>query len=924
MIYFGYNISVIKCEIIEKYSKISYNYKEYFRGNMSDFNKLYQNIDYLNNILFKIIKNKFGEKYINLIKSLYHLSIDYQKNNNLYPKIENFISELTESELEIIIKIFTIQFELLNVSENTHRIRRKIYYENLDTEKIQKNSFGDIFTKLYDKNNKDKLKNLIKNINIDLVMTAHPTEPKRKVIMKKLIFLSKLLIQRERYSLLKREREEVEKNIYATVELIFETEFIRTFKLTPKDELKSLLLFFEEVFIDLIPELYQDIKSNYRKVTNETLEIKENIVNFASWVGGDMDGNPFVDDKTIIDSARTYKITILNVYAKIFSDLQDKLSWRITIDELPDNLKKELKKLEILYPKTYESRKSHRPNEAIRLFMAMLERRVIHNIESLENNFEINNYELLNSKDYLLTLLRELKDFLHDKYASFYIENFIDIVKTFGVHLVNLDIREDSLAVSNIVSGLVKTYLNINDYIDLPESKKEEILTKLIHNYEKIPKNTIGENEKIIKTLKAVSEVKKYISTEMIGNFILSMSSEPSNILELLLLFKIYNLGNAKIMIVPLFETITDLKNASSVMDKLLNTNIYKEYLNSINKPQMIMLGYSDSSKDGSVFTSRIELYKSQQELINTFKKHNTPFIFFHGRGGSIGRGGGPTFNAITSQVASSFKNGIRITQQGEVIFHNYHDIYIAKRNIEQIASAMLFQLDKNNEISNEDLKIMENISLISENKYRELIYGHKDFYDYMNSVTPISYISKLNIGSRPVARRSMSGLKDIRAIPWFFSWVQNRGLLVTWYGTGTALSSAIDLYGIEKIKNLYNENIVFKSILDNFEITIAKVKPDIFKKYLNLSKDKEKYKLIIDEFEITQKTILEITKQNYPLEINNPVLKKSIDLRNPFVDILSFIQIELLKRDKNNKLNNKSLITATILGIAHAMRNTG
>lgn len=891
---------------------------------MSNFNKLYENIDYLNGILFEIIKKKFGDKYINIIKNLYNLSSKYQINNKIDTEIEDFISKLTENHLEIIIKIFTIQFELLNVAENTHRIRRKIHYENLDTEKIQSNSFRDIFTKLYNENDKKKLENLIKNINIDLVMTAHPTEPKRKVIMKKLIFLSKLLIQKERSSLLKREREEIERDIKATVELIFETEFIRTFKLTPKDELKSLLLFFEEIFIELIPELYQDIKSNYKKVSNTSLDIKEKLISFGSWVGGDMDGNPFIDNKTIIDSAKTYKITILKLYSNILSKLQDKLSWKITIDELPNNLKQELKNLEILYPKTYETRKSHRPNEAIRLFMAMLERRIIHNIDSLENNFEINNYELLNSKDYLLNLLRELKDFLKDKIASFYLENFIDIVKTFGVHLVNLDIREDSLAISNIISKLIKTHLNIDDYMMLTESKKEDLLIDLIHNYEKIPKHTIGENEKIIKTLNAVLEVKKYISTEMIQNFILSMSSEASNILELLLLFKIYGLNDAKIMIVPLFETITDLKNASSIMDKLLKIEVYKKYLLSCNKPQMLMLGYSDSSKDGSVFTSRIELYKSQQKLINTFEKHSTPFIFFHGRGGSIGRGGGPTFNAITSQVASSFKNGIRITQQGEVIFHNYHDIYIAKRNIEQIASAMLFQLEKNNEISKDDLKILENISTISEKKYRKLIYAYSDFYDYMNNVTPISYISKLNIGSRPVARRSMSGLKDIRAIPWFFSWVQNRGLLVTWYGVGTALENAINLYGIERIKRLYKENIVFKSILDNFEITIAKVKLDIFKKYLNLSNDKEKYKLIIDEFNITKKNILEITEQISPLEINNSVLKKSIDLRNPFVDILSFIQIDLLKRDKNGKLTNKSLITATILGIAHAMRNTG
>jgi len=891
---------------------------------MSDFNKLYENINYLNKNLEEIIEKNFGVKYINIIHELSNLSLNYQNNNNLNIEIEKFISNLTESELEKIIKIFTIQFELLNVAENTHRIRRKIYYENLNTEKIQRNSFRYTFEQLYNKNNKEKLKSMLKNLNIDLVMTAHPTEPKRKVIMKKLTYLSKLLIQKERSSLVQREREKIEKNIKATIELIFETEFIRTFKLTPKDEIKSLLLFFEEVFINFIPELYQDIKSSYKKVTGENIELKGKLINFGSWVGGDMDGNPFVDEKTIIDSAKTYKITILKIYADIISELQDKLSWKITINELPQNLKEELYKLEVLYPQTYEERKSHRPNEVIRLFMAMLERRIIHNIESLENNFELNKYEAFTSKDYLLNLLRELKNFLKDKNASFYLEDFIDIVKTFGVNLVNLDIREDSLSITKIIDKLVSSHLKINNYSEFNEVKKEELLLNLINDYEKINKDIIGDNEKIIKTIKAISTVKKYISTEMIENFILSMSSEPANILELLLLFKIYNLDNAKIMIVPLFETISDLKNATSVMKRLLEIDVYKKYLASTNKPQMIMLGYSDSSKDGSVFTSRIELYKSQKELTNMFENKNIPFVFFHGRGGSIGRGGGPTFNAIASQVASSFKNGIRITQQGEVIFHNYHDIYIAKRNVEQIASAVLLQLDKNKKITNEEFKILEYISLISEKKYRELIYGHNDFYDYMNEVTPIAYISKLNIGSRPVARRSMSGLKDIRAIPWFFSWVQNRGLLVTWYGVGTALKKTIELYGLERIKKLYEENIVFKSILDNFEITIAKVRIDIFMKYLKLSDDDKKYNLIIDEFNITQKIILEITKQNYPLENNNPVLKKSIDLRNPFVDILSFIQIDLMKRDKNGKLTNKSLITATILGIAHAMRNTG
>ena len=892
---------------------------------MSDFSKLYENIDYLTRLLGEIIEKRFGIKYVNIIKELYDLSLKYQKNDKLDNEIESTIAKFSELELEKIIKIFTIQFELLNVAENTHRIRRKIYYDNFETNKIQAKSFKDIFLKLYDENNSSVLENFTKNLKIDLVMTAHPTEPKRKVIMKKLIFLSKLLIEKERGSLLQRDREIVEKNIKATIELIFETDFIRSFKLTPKDEIKSLLLFFEDVFIDFIPDLYQDIKSSYKSVTGSEIKLKKKLINFGSWVGGDMDGNPYVDDKSIIDAAKTYKITILKAYKNIVAELQDKLSWKITIDELTENLKIKLNDLAVLYPQTYEERKKHRPNEVIRLFMAMLERRISHNIDALENNFELNKYEAFTSSNYLLSLLRDLKEFLKNKTASFYLEDFIDIVKTFGVNLVNLDIREDSLAITNIISKLALSLLDVENYKDLQESDKEKLLVKLFETFNtQVIKSHIGDNEKIVKTILAISYVRNYISTEMIENFILSMSSEPANMLELLLLFKVYGLDDAKIMIVPLFETITDLKNSAKVMDRLLNIAMYKDYLNKINRPQMVMLGYSDSSKDGSVFTSRIELYKAQKELTLTFEKNNTPFIFFHGRGGSIGRGGGPTFNAIASQVASSFKDGIRITQQGEVIYHNFHDKHIAKRNIEQIASAMLLQLSSKDKISEDEFKILENISKISEKKYRELIYGFSDFYDYMSDVTPILYISKLNIGSRPVARRSMSGLKDIRAIPWFFSWVQNRGFLVTWYGVGTALNEIIKSQGLERIKKLYKKNIVFKSILDNFEITIAKVKIDIFIKYLNLSDDNEKYNLIIDEFKMTQKIILEITEQRFSLETNNPVLKKSIDLRNPFVDILSFIQIELIKRDKNGVLSNKSLITATILGIAHAMRNTG
>ncbi len=890
---------------------------------MSNYKKLNENIEYLSKLLQDNIERIFGEYYKNITQKLYELSLDYQNNVEVSKEIEDIIAKSSENDLKKIIRIFTVYFELLNVAENTHRIRRKIHYDNLETEKLQNHSFKRSFQDIYEKRGEYALKHLIKKLQIDLVLTAHPTEPKRRVLMNKLMELSDLLLRRERSSILKLERVEVEKQIEAVVELIFETEFIRSFKLTPKDEVNSGILFFEKVFTKFIPDFYQEIKHNYEMITGDKIDLKEEFVKFGSWIGGDMDGNPFIDEKTVLFTAKLQKMTILKIYRELFKDLQDRLSWSISIEELPDSLQEKVKEFEILYPESYSNRKEHRPNEAVRLLMAMIERKIEHNILSLEKGFELNRYELLLSKKSLLETLRELKEFLKDKKASFYIEELIDIVKTFGFHLANLDIREDSIVISGIVSKIAKSQFKESNYLELSDEKKDKLLVTMLENYKNIDKSIFG-NDKIIKTLKAINHINRYISTEMIENFVLSMTSSSANILELLLLFKIFEIDNNKIMIVPLFETIGDLHASKDIMNRLLSKPIYKNYLKNLRRDQMIMLGYSDSSKDGSVFTSRVELYKAQERLTELFKSKNLSFILFHGRGGSIGRGGGPTFNAIKSQPPESFTGKIRITQQGEVIFHNYHDTIIAKRNIEQIFSSIISQLDAPYKLSKEESEIIQTLSDFSNKKYRDLVYNSGYFYEFMKEVTPITYISKLNIGSRPVARRNMKGLEDIRAIPWFFSWVQNRGFVATWYGLGTALDEGIKLFGEEKLQNLYNNSPLFKSIMDNFEITIAKIKIDIFKKYLKFSKNNEAVQLVLDEYKKTNEMILKITQQISPLAKNNPVLKYSIETRNPYVDILSFIQLELLKRDQEGKLKNSSLITATILGIAHAMRNTG
>ena len=880
---------------------------------------LRENVRYLGNILGRVIKIQEGQKFFELVEKVRKLSKANQNNKSNYHtnrKVIKIIKSLNSKNTFKLTRAFTHFMNLFNLAELIDASRSLDDYEN-NKKKITNNNLfiEEIFEDLFD--NKDisenKIYNTAKNLDIGIVLTAHPTEVKRRTLIQKYHRIIEILEQRDLLENFPSKLRILDKKLFDELTIIWNTDDLKRSKPSPFDEARWGLAIIEDSLWDTIPKVYRRLNSIFLKNMNKGLPKNFNPIEFGSWMGGDRDGNPNVTAEV------TRKVILLSRWeaAKLYEKALTKIIRSYS-------MKKCSKKI------LYKVGNSYEP---YRVFLRPLRNkmRTTHRLieQHLVNGKSLNHNELLNTKEEILKPLRVVRESLeqnqNENLASGELLDLMRRAKCFGINLAKLDIRQESFRHSKLISEFIKRKYRKN-YLRMNEDEKIKFLkSKLLSKKNYINKFQFKdkENKEVWSTFKILANE----PSECLGAYVISMTNSASDILTVSFLQKEANIKN-KLRVVPLFETLDDLINAKEIMKSLFSQGWYRKL---IKNKQEVMIGYSDSSKDAGKICASWHQYKAQEEIIKLGKKFKINISFFHGRGGSPGRGGGPIQSTLRSQPPNSVNGKIRITDQGEVIQQKYGYEPLAKYNLcSYIGAVTEASLNPPPKPKPDWRSLIEKMSEISKSSYRKNITQNSDFIRYFKTVTPHRALGKLSIGSRPSKRKNVDNIKSLRAIPWVFAWTQIRLMLPAWLGSAEALRYSYIKEFRQTLYNMERNWPFFNSMLDMLDMVISKADPEISKIYEEYLAD-ESLKRVGKKLRFQFSIIKDLNKKITPKEILNSrkQFRTSLVVRNIYTEVLNIIQpivIKKLKYDKkiqNKKFLEDALLTS-IAGISAAMKNTG
>ena len=881
---------------------------------------LREDVKYLGNILGKVIKIQEGKKFFDLVEKVRKLSKTNKKNPNqkkLNSKLLSAIKNLNPKNTYKLARAFSHFMNFMNLAELVDASRSLNEHENSQKKlKDNKNLFiEEIFEELFRKKNisNNRIYDLAKNLNIGIVLTAHPTEVKRRTLIQKYHKIIEILEQRELLKDYPSKLKILENQLFDELTIIWNTDDLKRTKPSPFDEARWGLAIIEDSLWDTIPKVYRKLNSIFVRNMNKNLPKNFNPIVFGSWMGGDRDGNPNVTAEV------TRKVILLSRWeaAKLYEKALTKIIGSYSMEKCS---KKILKKVGNSF-------------EPYRIFLRPLrdKMRITHRLieQHLVQKKPLDQKKLLSSREEILRPLRVVRESLeenqNENIASGDLLDLMRRAKCFGINLARLDIRQESSRHKQLISELIKAKYNKN-YSNFSEKEKLNFLRLSINSKSKKIGNfqfRNKENKEVWSTFKTLSKE----PPECLGAYIISMTTSASDILSVSFLQKEAEIKD-KLRVVPLFETLNDLINAKSIMENLFSQNWYRKL---INYNQEVMIGYSDSSKDAGKICASWHQYKAQEEIIKLGKKFKIKITFFHGRGGSPGRGGGPIQATLRSQPPNSVNGNIRITDQGEVIQQKYGYEPLANYNLCSYIGAVTEATLNPPPIPKKEWRnLIEKMSDISKNSYRKNINQSSDFIEYFKTVTPHKALGKLSIGSRPSKRKNVDNIQSLRAIPWVFAWTQIRLMLPAWLGSAEALRYS---YIKEFRKILYDMEKnwpFFNSMLDMLDMVISKADPEISKIYEEFLGDK-KLKRVGKKLRFQFDTIKRLNKMIAPKEILKirKQFRSAAIVRNIYSEVLNIIQpivISKLKKNKNKK-NKKDLedaLLTSIAGISAAMKNTG
>jgi len=886
----------------------------------------------LGNLLGEIIREQHGASAFDLVERVRAQARSRREHaTDAAPTLAlaATIDALTLDEHSVLIKAFSNYFQLINIAEDQQRVRvlrqreaAGALGESLDAAIGSLHASGLTAAQMRD---------ILDRLQIRLVLTAHPSEAKRTEVLRKLHTISAMMTSHERQRLLPREQAMLQARLKTIIEELWQTPSTRATHKTVADEVDFGLYFLTSVIMDVTLEVYEDLEASLRTYYPEAdWSVLPIVLRYGSWIGGDRDGNPNVTADVTVQTLATLHQAALHVYLHDVASLRDHLTQSIEEVGVSPAL------LAAVHAPGNETLERRYPGEMYRQQMELIWQR-------LHGDTYRDSQALLHD---LALVSESLRHYGGIHAASDALRRLERKVQVFGLHLAPLDIREDARLHRATLDELFRHYGIVPHYAALPEADKQALLSREIANPRPFfPADTTPFSEttqRIIATWRMIAEAHRRYGPTVIDTVVASMSQQPSDTLAMLLMAT--EVGVAKALdLVPLFETLDDLHRGAEMMAGLFANPTYRQYLTARSTGsrlhQQIMLGYSDSGKDGGYLASNWQLYHAQQTLTATCEAHGVSLQLFHGRGGSIGRGGGPTNRAILSQPLQSLRGGIKITEQGEAIAYRYGNADIGRRHLQQILHAMLLALGTPQttvtEVKPAWLAAMRQLAEISHRAYRAFVYETAGFLEYWHQATPIHELSQLPISSRPARRASAGGFESIRAIPWIFSWMQSRALLPSWFGVGTAFDTFCQTRpdGLSLLREMYRAWPFFNAVLENLQLDVAKADMGIAALYASLVCETALRDTILEviraEHARTSQQLCAVLEQAALLE-NVPVLQRSIARRNPYVDPLNFMQVALLRELRQLAPDTPRYhavlrtVLATIHGIAAGMKTTG
>jgi phosphoenolpyruvate carboxylase len=833
-------------------------------------------------------------------------------------------------EVYLLTKAFATYFELTNLAETNHRKRRRRAAET-GRAAPQAGTFRGTLGRMRAAGfTSAEARDFLRRVEVVPVFTAHPTEVARRTVLFKRARILAELERLDQLPLSHRRAREAAERVAAEVAALWQTDEVRRRQPTVADEIRMGLDYYPACLIGTLPEVYEEMAESFREVYGEQLAARDlpRVVRFGSWIGGDRDGNPFVTPGCTREALRMARAVILDFYAARVTELLERLSASTHQANVSAELLAALGDYERAYPGSRLEEGRHASEEVYRRFLVFILRRLRgtggNDDEAASEAFAYEGADEL-ARD--LSLVRESLDGNGGGQAArLLLDPLVRQVETFGFHLHTLDVRQHARVHARAVAELSNA--------PAVEDEAAEGATVL-------PATPSEETRAMLDSLRAVAALKEEFPPEAIRSHVISGARGAADVLALVWLSELSGVsvkarpdrGDPGLMPVPLFESIEDLRNAPAVCRTLWRSPEYAPYLESWGRRQEVMLGYSDSNKDGGMLASTWEIFKAHRALHEAAAECNVTLELFHGRGGTVGRGGGPTHHSIVAQPAGAFSGSLKITEQGEVLNWKYSDPVLAERNLELMVAASLEALSRpdGSPYKDEWEDALERLSLDAFAFYRERVAENPDTLPYFEEATPVLEFDLARIGSRPARRGERRGLEDLRAIPWVFGWMQSRHVLPAWFGIGHAVEKFVaeEETNARLLAEMAREFPLFLTLVGDVEIGMAKADLGIARRYAGLVPDEELrgrfFGLVEEEFERARRAVLRVTGQRQLLE-RNPVLARSIRLRNPYVDPLSLVQIELLRR-KRAGLGDDDLdyaLAATINGISAGLRNTG
>lgn len=879
-----------------------------------------------------------------------------------------------------VIRAFTVYFHLVNTAEQQHRIRRRHAHEIITPSTPQYGSFAGLVA--FFKNKKidaATLQRLLNQLSIELVFTAHPTEATRRSLITKLRRLAALLETHDREGdMTPRQRTTWQRELESIIGLLWRTDAVRHVRPQLMDEIKMGGYYLSEILFDAIAELYADLEQLLSGAYPQEKLIVPPFLRFGSWIGGDQDGNPYVHGNTLLEALNWQQTQVIEHYRSSIQAMAQEFSQSINhcsiTAELQDSLNCDATRLPD-YDRELGLQTAQEPYRRKLSFMwkrleATISARDVVGFEQTREAFFLEKGDNPGDTTIGYRCSQELLDDLvlvqnslladgEQNVAQGQLAALIRQVQVFGFHFAALDVRQHSERHARALAELLQAAgLRSDDYCELDEIERVSILGNLLSDPRVLARQELRLSEEtlhILQTFDAIRQARAKLGKEAITCYIISMACSLSDLLEVQFFCK--EVGITSLPIVPLFETIDDLRSCTDILEKAFTHPNYRAWLASCNNEQQVMLGYSDSSKDGGILTSSWELYQAQMRLAELGARQSISITIFHGRGGAIGRGGGPIYEAILGQPPGTINGRIRITEQGEMLSFKYGLHEIALRNMELVVAGVVQSSAPGEALSSSQARpqtlqawseTMDALSAKAYTRYRHLIYENQAFLSYFEQATPILELGYLNIGSRPARRTTNRDISELRAIPWVFSWMQSRFVLPSWYGVGGALEEYIteDPGRLARLQEMYRSWPFLRAFLDNLQMTLSKADMHIAHHYALLVNNEALRQAISTEIEQeyarTRRLVLQIVGSQALLD-NAQVLQRSIRLRNPYVDPLSYFQVALLRRlralggplvldetrqnadgQERERARLTYAVLLTINGIAAGLRNTG